>query len=74
METRTLKKDNQLKIAYILPAHWPAVGGCELHTHELVKRLSEKHSIRVITLIDNQKDKLSHELWVACILKAPHCL
>lgn len=66
-----MKKDNQLKIAYILPVYWPAVGGCELHTHELVQRLSEKYSIRVITLIDNQEDKLSHELWVACILKAP---
>ena len=59
-----------LKITYVLPVYWPAVGGCELHTHELVKRLSERHDIQVITLIDNQKDKLSHELWVACILNA----
>ena len=60
-----------LRITYVLPVYWPAIGGCELHTHELVKRLSEKHDIKVITLIDNQEDKLSHELWVACILKAP---
>ncbi|MCF6158418.1 MAG: glycosyltransferase family 1 protein [wastewater metagenome] len=60
-----------MKITYILPVYWPAVGGCELHTHELVKRLSEGHDIRVITLINNQKDKLSHELWVACIRNAP---
>ncbi len=60
-----------LKITYVLPVYWPAVGGCELHTHELVKRLSERHDIQVITLIDNQKDKLSHELWVACIRNAP---
>lgn len=59
-----------LKITYVLPVYWPAIGGCELHTHELVKRLSERHDIQVITLIDNQKDKLSHELWVACILNA----
>jgi glycosyltransferase involved in cell wall biosynthesis len=64
-------KVDPLKIAYILPVYWPAIGGCELHTHELVKRLSERHDIRVITLIDNQRDKLSHELWVACILNAP---
>ncbi len=59
-----------LRISYTLPVYWPAIGGCELHTHELVKRLSEKHKINVITLIDNQKDKLSHELWFACILNA----
>ncbi len=64
-------KASPLKITYILPVYWPAIGGCELHTHELVKRLSERHDIQVITLIDNQRDKLSHELWVACILKAP---
>jgi glycosyltransferase involved in cell wall biosynthesis len=28
--------------------------------------------VKVINLIDNQKDKLTHELWVACILKAPN--
>lgn len=60
-----------MKITYILPVYWPAIGGCELHTHELVKRLSERHDIQVVTVIDNQKDKLSHELWVACILNAP---
>lgn len=60
-----------LNITYVLPVYWPAIGGCELHTHELVKRLSERHDIQVITLIDNQADKLSHELWVACILNAP---
>ncbi|MEP9411396.1 MAG: glycosyltransferase family 4 protein [Candidatus Brocadia sp.] len=62
---------SHLKITYALPVYWPAVGGCELHTHELVRRLSERHDIQVVTLIDNQQDKLSHELWVACILNAP---
>jgi glycosyltransferase involved in cell wall biosynthesis len=60
-----------IKITYVLPVYWPAVGGCELHTHELVNRLSKKYDIKVITFIDNQKDKLCHELWVACILRAP---
>jgi glycosyltransferase involved in cell wall biosynthesis len=60
-----------LKITYVLPVYWPAVGGCELHTHEVVKRLSGRHDIRVLTLIDNQQDKLSHDLWSACILRAP---
>ncbi|GBD95950.1 alpha-D-kanosaminyltransferase [bacterium BMS3Abin06] len=71
MENPALKQKASLRITYVLPVYWPAIGGCELHTHELVKRLSEKHDINVITLIDNQEDKLSHELWVACILKAP---
>ena len=62
---------NSLKIAYILPVYWPAIGGCEIHTHELVKRLSEKHQIKVITQINNQDDKLKRELWFAAILQAP---
>ncbi|NUO07488.1 MAG: glycosyltransferase family 4 protein [Candidatus Brocadia sp.] len=71
LELQTLRGNKSLKITYVLPVYWPAVGGCELHTHELVKILSERHNINVITLIDNQKDKLSYPLWVACILKAP---
>lgn len=62
---------DSLRITYVLPVYWPAIGGCEFHTHELVRRLSEKHNIKVITLIDNQRDKVSRELWMACILKAP---
>jgi glycosyltransferase involved in cell wall biosynthesis len=64
-------RETPMKITYVLPVYWPAIGGCELHTHELVKNLSQKHDIKVINLINSQEDKLSHELWVACILKAP---
>ena len=60
-----------MKIIYVLPNYWPAIGGCELHTRELVKNISKKHDVTVINLIDNQKDKLSHSLWTACILRAP---
>lgn len=59
-----------LKITYVLPVYWPAIGGCELHTHELVKRLSERHNIKVLTLINSQEDKLKRSLWFACILQA----
>lgn len=61
-----------LKITYVLPVYWPVIGGCELHTHELVKRLSEKHEIQVITLISNQKDKeRGRDFWHSCVLSAP---
>ena len=53
---------NSLKITYILPVYWPAIGGCELHTHEIVKRLSEKHDIKVITQFTRQEDKPDN-LW-----------
>jgi glycosyltransferase involved in cell wall biosynthesis len=59
-----------LKISYVLPVYWPALGGCELHTHELVKRLSERHVVHVVTLINNQEDKVRQELWFSCILQA----
>src|SRR4030042_3820764 len=51
-----------MKITYILPVYWPSIGGCELHTHEVVKRLSEKHEIKIITQITRQEDK-PNNLW-----------
>jgi glycosyltransferase involved in cell wall biosynthesis len=56
-----------LKITYILPVYWPSIGGCELHTHEIVKRLSEKHEIKVITQIARQEDK-PNNLWFGTLV------
>ena len=56
-----------MKITYILPVYWPAIGGCELHTHEIVKRLSEKHEIKVITQITRQEDKPDN-LWFGTLV------
>jgi glycosyltransferase involved in cell wall biosynthesis len=65
-------KMDSLKITYVLPVYWPVIGGCELHTHELVKRLCERHKIKVVTLINNQKDKeRGRDFWDSCILSAP---
>ncbi len=62
----------RLKITYIAPLYWPVIGGCELHTHELVKRMSQKHDVNVITLISRQKDKeRGGDFWFACILSSP---
>lgn len=58
-----------MKIAYLLPLYWPVVGGCELHTHELVGRLSEKFAIRVITQITRQEDKPG-DLWLGTLVNA----
>lgn len=59
------------RIAFVLPAYWPAVGGCELHTRELALRLAQHHEVRIITLINSEEDKHAYELWVAAILRAP---
>jgi len=56
-----------MKITYILPVYWPAIGGCELHTHEVVKRLSEKHEIKIITQITRQEDK-PNNLWFGTLV------
>lgn len=56
-----------MKITYILPVYWPAIGGCELHTHELVRRLSERHDIQVITQITKQEDKPG-DLWFGTLV------
>lgn len=60
-----------MKITIVLPVYWPAVGGCEIHTRELVRRLSAAHSLRVVTLINSQAAKSGMELWFACVLRAP---
>ena len=59
------------RIALVLPVYWPAVGGCELHTRELAHRLAQRHEVRIFTLIDSERDKHAHELWLAAILRAP---
>jgi len=46
-----------MKIAYVLPVYWPALGGCEIHTHELVLEMAETNEVRVITQINSQEDK-----------------
>lgn len=61
-----------MNIVYLLPVYWPAIGGCELHTHELVKRLSERHRIKVITQITRQEDKPG-DLWFGTLLQPLPC-
>ena len=56
-----------MKIAYLMPLYWPVIGGCELHTHELVRRLSERLSIKVITQITRQEDKPG-DLWFGTLV------
>jgi glycosyltransferase involved in cell wall biosynthesis len=51
----------------MLPVYWPAIGGCELHTHEVVKRLSDNHEIKVITHITRQEDKPDN-LWFGTLV------
>jgi len=58
-----------MNLAHLLPVYWPAFGGCELHTHELVGRLSERFAIRVITQITRQEDKPG-DLWLGTLVKA----
>ena len=38
----------KMDICYTITRYWPAVGGAEVHTHELVKRLSERHRVKVV--------------------------
>lgn len=47
-----------MNIIYILPVYWPAIGGCELHTRELVKLIANHHHVKVITQVDSQQQKL----------------
>jgi glycosyltransferase involved in cell wall biosynthesis len=46
-----------MHVAVVLPVYWPVIGGCEIHTHELVGRLSRRHRVNVITTICKAEDK-----------------
>lgn len=61
-----------MRIAIVLPVYWPAIGGCEIHTHELVTRLARRHEVVVITAISTDADKERGEwfMW-APLLAAP---
>src|SRR3989304_6799027 len=59
-----------MKITFILPVYWPAIGGCEIHTHELVKRLSDWNDVRVITRIIRQEDKPKNGLWCGTLVSS----
>jgi glycosyltransferase involved in cell wall biosynthesis len=66
-----------MKITYVLPVYWPAIGGCEVHTRELVKRVASRHEVKVITQVNSQKQKLkarkgkTANLWTATTIWAP---
>ncbi len=54
-----------MKVVFSLPVYWPAIGGCEYLTHELVHLLSDRDDVevRVITQITDQRDKTRAPLW-----------
>ncbi len=61
-----------MRIAVVLPVYWPAIGGCEIHTRELVKRLSRHHHVEVITAISNDEDKEKGKVFIwSPLLAAP---
>jgi glycosyltransferase involved in cell wall biosynthesis len=60
-----------MKIVYILPTYWPAIGGCEIHTRALAGMLAKRHRIKIVTLINSQKEKgRSPNLWKTAALYA----
>ncbi len=60
-----------MRITTVQPVYRPAIGGCEIYSHALVSRLRERHTVRVITVLNRQEDKLAHpDLWRNCLLHA----
>ncbi len=62
-----------MRIAFSLPVYWPAIGGCECLTHQLVHVLDKKDGVRVmvVTQINDQADKVRAPLWynTTCMAK-----
>jgi glycosyltransferase involved in cell wall biosynthesis len=38
-----------MRILYMIPRYWPSVGGAQLHSRELVQRISQHHAVAVVT-------------------------
>jgi len=51
------KDGRELVVNFIVPEYWPCIGGCEVYTHQLVKRISKQARVRVIAQINSQSDK-----------------
>jgi glycosyltransferase involved in cell wall biosynthesis len=54
---RLAEMTKRIHVAVVLPVYWPVIGGCEIHTHELVGRLSRRNQVHVITTISRAEDK-----------------
>lgn len=44
-----------LNILYTITSYPPAIGGAQLHTHQIARRLAERHAVRVIMLWDKNR-------------------
>lgn len=41
-----------LHVLFTITRYWPIIGGAELHTHELIQRLVNRHQVTVITQME----------------------
>jgi glycosyltransferase involved in cell wall biosynthesis len=47
------------------------MGGCEIHTRQLALKLAEQNNINIVTVLNNQEDKLNKNLCLAVVQRAP---
>jgi glycosyltransferase involved in cell wall biosynthesis len=43
------------KILYTTTSYLPAIGGAQLHTHQIIRYLSTRHAVKVVTLWDHNR-------------------
>jgi glycosyltransferase involved in cell wall biosynthesis len=51
-----------MHILFCVPRYWPSIGGAQAHSRELVRRLSARHSVKVVTQYTSDRDSF---LWSA---------
>lgn len=44
-----------LNVLYTTTSYPPAIGGAQLHTHQIVRQLAQRHTTRVVTLWDHNR-------------------
>ena len=51
-----------MHILYVIPRYWPSIGGAQLHSRELVRRVANDHAVKVVTQFTSDADTFAHSV------------
>lgn len=54
-----------MRVLYVIPRYWPSVGGAQLLSRELVRRMSLRHEVLVVTQFTSDQDSFATSLATA---------
>jgi glycosyltransferase involved in cell wall biosynthesis len=51
-----------MRILYVVPRYWPSIGGAQLVSRELVRRVADQHAVKVVTQFTSDADSFAHSV------------